>query len=88
MSCPDPERSTRDNRRVPLSGFQSPETPSKARKAFGILSRLTNENPPDLSYTLNLKKYSDTWNFTEISTEFLLKHGLLPAQEKHLYTNI
>ena len=88
MSCPDPERSTRDNRRVPLSGFQSPETPSKARKASGILARLKNENPPDLSCSLNLRKYSNIWNSTEILAEFRLKHGLLPAQEKHLYTNL
>ena len=38
MSRLDPERSTRDNRRVPLNGSQFPETQTKARKAFDILA--------------------------------------------------
>ena len=38
MSRPDPERSTRGNRRVPLNGSQFPETQTKARKAFDILA--------------------------------------------------
>ena len=42
---PRPERSTRGNRRVPLSGFQFLEIQQKARKASGILSCLKNENP-------------------------------------------
>ena len=79
VSCPDPERSTRGNRRVPLSGSQFPGTHSNARKASGILTRLKNGNSLDLSCTLNLRKYFNTWNSTEISAEFHLKHGLLPA---------
>ena len=46
MSRPDPKRSTRGNRGVPLSGFQFFETQSKARKAFDILARLKNGTLP------------------------------------------
>ena len=38
VSRPDLERSTRGNRRVPLNGFQFPETQTRARKAFDILT--------------------------------------------------
>ena len=81
MSRPDTKRSTRDNRRIPLNGSQFPETHSKASKASGILARLKNGDSPDLSCTLNLRKYSNTWNSIEISVEFRLKYGLPPAQE-------
>ena len=49
MSRPDSERSTRDNRRVPLNGSQFPETHPRTRKAPGILARLNNGNLPFLS---------------------------------------
>ena len=42
LSRPDPERSTRGNRRVPLNGSQFPETQTKARKAFDILALFKN----------------------------------------------
>ena len=46
LSRPDPKRQTSGNRRVPLSGFQFPETQSKARKAYDILTRLKNDTLP------------------------------------------
>ena len=55
MSRPDPERSTRGNRRVPLSGSQFLETHSKTRKAQDILTRLNNDKLPFLSGKLTLK---------------------------------
>ena len=67
LSRLDPKRSTHGNRRVSLSESQFLETHSKASKASGILARLKNGNPPDLSCTLNLRKYSNTWNSIEIS---------------------
>ena len=38
LSRPDPERSTRGNRRVPLNRSQFSEAQTKARKAFDILA--------------------------------------------------
>ena len=53
MSHPDPKRSTRGNRRVPLSGTQFPELHSRARKANDIelILHLINY-PKDLVYAL------------------------------------
>ena len=43
---PNPERPTRHNHRVSLSGFQFPEIQSKVHKAFDILTRLKNGTLP------------------------------------------
>ena len=51
-------------------------------KSFGIQAHLKKGTQPDLSYTLNLKKYFNIWNSTEISIEFRLKYDLPPAQKK------
>ena len=56
MSRPDPERLTRDSRRVPLSGSWFLQIQSKARKASSILARLKNENPTQLMMYPKLKK--------------------------------
>ena len=56
MSRPDPKKSIRGNRRVPLNRSQFLETQSKARKAFDILARLNNDTPPILESSLDLKK--------------------------------
>ena len=82
LSRPDPERSTRGNRRVPLNGSQFPETHPRTRKAPGILAHLNNGNLPFLSGYLNFENKSKLEDSTENSVELRLKHGQPPAQEK------
>ena len=61
MSYPDLEWSTRNNRRVFLSGSQFLETQPMTRKTSGNLIRLKKKIIyPDPSCALNLRKYSNT----------------------------
>ena len=59
VSRPDPERSTRGNRRVPLNGSQFPETQIKARKAFDILALFKNNILPLFRSLLDLGNNSN-----------------------------
>ena len=43
MSRPDPEGTTRGNRRVPLNGLSFPKTQPRTHKAYDILTRLKSD---------------------------------------------
>ena len=76
MSRPDPGRSTRGNRRVPLNGSQFPGFYPRTRKAYDILVRFENNYLLDFIKCMNIK------NFIENSAELCLKQRHPPAQEK------
>ena len=46
LSCLDPEKSTRGNRRVPLSRYQFSRLHLRTRKTYDILVRLENNSLP------------------------------------------
>ena len=74
MSRPDPERSTRGNRRVPLSGFQFPEKPSKDSQGIwhpSPFEKKRDTTQPKRYYSL--RKYSNSLNSIENSTDFVYK---------------
>ena len=80
LSRPDPERSTRDNRRVPLSGSRFPRLHPRTCNAYDILTRLEDNS---LSKVQNIKYIKI---FEENSTAFRLKHRYPPTQEKQFIT--
>ena len=59
VSRPDPEKSTRDNRRVPLNESQFPEIQTKVRKAINILALFKYNILPLFISLLDLGKNSN-----------------------------
>ena len=80
MSCPDLERSTRDNRRVPLSVSRFSRLHPRTREAYNILTRLEDNSLPKVQNIKYIKI------FEENSAAFRLKHRYPPAQEKQFMT--
>ena len=73
VSCPDPERSTRGNRRVLLSGSQFLRLHPRTRKAYDILTRLKDNSLPKVQNIKYIKI------FKENSIAFRLKYRYPPA---------
>ena len=80
VSCPDPERSTRGNRRVPLNGSRFSKFHPRTRKPYDILTCLEDNSLPKVQNIKYIKI------FEKISTAFHLKHRYPPAQEKQFIT--
>ena len=78
MSRPDSEKSTRGNRRIPLSEFQFLRFHLRTRKTYDIIIRLEDNS---LSKVQNIKYIKI---FKENSTAFRLKHRYPMPKKKKL----